>query len=202
MTKYVKFISNTEIEYPPKNKDGIINYDKNLSKLLQDGYKELIELKIKVPQDSHIEYRETKENIIEHLIEPTLEQRLWVAKSAKLQENDTKRDEYLNAAILYKDLYWDSDLDQKINLGYKLDTIGDNETCEWVCADGVHSLECTKEDIAMILDLLIKKTTYVWQFKNPMLKKQILGAQTVDELNKIEIEYNLDEMILRNDSEV
>ena len=44
MTKYVKFISDTKIEYAPINKDGIINYNLDVDRMKQDGYKEFVKI--------------------------------------------------------------------------------------------------------------------------------------------------------------
>ena len=42
MTKYAKLISETQIEFPPKNKGSICNYDTNYDLLIEDGYKEYV----------------------------------------------------------------------------------------------------------------------------------------------------------------
>jgi len=42
MDNYAKLISETEIEYAPINKDGILNYNRNIPQMKKDGYKPLI----------------------------------------------------------------------------------------------------------------------------------------------------------------
>ena len=67
--KYVKYISNNEIQYPPMNKDGVCNYAYNIDLLVQDGYKELIE--VEVPSTNrfyHINYTENENNVIEVIV--------------------------------------------------------------------------------------------------------------------------------------
>ena len=60
MTKYAKLISETQIQFPPKNKDGICNYDLDVELLIEDGYKEYIEAIIPTTnRHFHIEYVET-----------------------------------------------------------------------------------------------------------------------------------------------
>ena len=44
MTKYAKFISDTKIEFAPVNKGGIINYNLDVDRMEQDGYKEFVEV--------------------------------------------------------------------------------------------------------------------------------------------------------------
>ena len=166
-----------------------MNYDKNFAQLEADGYKRLEKINTPIPADSYIEYQELFDTVKEILVEPSEEQRLNAAKSVRLQENERKRDEFLNAPVFYKDLDWDADLDQKINLAYKIDSMKEDETCVWVSADGMHSLNCTKEDLLNIFQLLVRKTTYVWQIKNPYIKNAILDAKTIEELNAIDINY-------------
>lgn len=58
--KYAKFITNTKIEFPSKNKGSILNYDLNIEQLLIDGYKQFIEIERPVTNRLyHIEYVET-----------------------------------------------------------------------------------------------------------------------------------------------
>lgn len=189
MTKYVKFISESKIEYPPINKDGIINYNQDIHRLKMDGYKVLEEVSKPIPDDSHIEYQEFFDSVKEILIEPTEEQRFESLRSGKLAEYESNRDVFLAAPVFYKDLDWDSDLDQKTNLSFRLSVMKDDEVCTWVSADGVTSMECTKEDLSSILQLIADKSTYVWQLKNPKIKKEIFAATTVEELEAIDIEY-------------
>ena len=42
MTQYAKLISETQVEFPPKNKGSIINYNLDYEQLIADGYKEFI----------------------------------------------------------------------------------------------------------------------------------------------------------------
>lgn len=66
MTLYAKFISTTQIEYAPKNKGSILNYNLNTDKMLQDGYKPLI--KAEIPQMDRrytLVYKESSENIVQ-----------------------------------------------------------------------------------------------------------------------------------------
>lgn len=66
--EYVKLI-NGVLEYAPKNKGSILNYNINTELMLQDGYKPLIS--VQEPQTNrfyHIEYSETENNIEEIIV--------------------------------------------------------------------------------------------------------------------------------------
>ena len=66
---YVKYISETQIEYPPKNKDNIINYNLDTDLLIQDGYKEFIP--VVIPETNrryHINYVENDDNVAEVIV--------------------------------------------------------------------------------------------------------------------------------------
>jgi len=68
MNTFAKFISETEIEYAPKNKGGIINYNLNEELLSDDGYKPLISADIPVTDRKYtIIYEETETEIIEKI---------------------------------------------------------------------------------------------------------------------------------------
>lgn len=69
--QYVKYISNTEVEEPPINKDGIMNYNLDIERLIQDGYKELIPATIPPETEIrmyHFEYQENTNNIKEIIV--------------------------------------------------------------------------------------------------------------------------------------
>lgn len=66
---YVKYISETQIEYPPKNKDNIINYNLDTELLIQDGYKEFVP--VVIPETNrryHINYVENDNNVAEVIV--------------------------------------------------------------------------------------------------------------------------------------
>lgn len=68
MNTYAKFISETEIEYAPKNKGAIINYNLNEKLLLKDGYKPLVSEEIaETDRNYTVYYEETETEIIEKI---------------------------------------------------------------------------------------------------------------------------------------
>lgn len=124
----------------------------------------------------------------------TREKLLPNLKEEKLKENETIREQFLVSGVEYKDILWDSDIEQKLNISIQISTMGDEDVVTWIAMDGVTSLECTKADLLAIGELLTKMTAYVWQYKNPMLKTAINDAETMEELNAIEIVYDLGEI--------
>lgn len=93
---YVKYIDEKTIEYPPINKDGIINYNLDINQLTIDGYKQLVPVeKPKTTRKYEIHYI-NKENIHEYIYyletEEEWQERLFQeAKQNKFLENVTKR---------------------------------------------------------------------------------------------------------------
>lgn len=62
MVKYVKLNGNT-LEYAPKNKGAILNYNLNVEKMIEDGYKEFVD----TPEPNYsyiISYEETSTQVI------------------------------------------------------------------------------------------------------------------------------------------
>ena len=113
------------------------------------------------------------------------------AKQAKYNENETIRDSFLVSGVTYKNILWDSDIEQKLNISIQVSNMGDSDTVIWVAMDGVTSLECTKQDLLNIGALLTQMTAYVWQFKNPEIKQAIANATTIEEVESIEIDYTM-----------
>lgn len=120
---------------------------------------------------------------------------LTQAKTAKLGENETVREQFLVSGVEYKDILWDSDIEQKLNISIQVSQMSDEDTIDWVAMDGITSLECTKEDLLNIGALLTQMTAYVWQYKNPTIKIMINNAQTIEEVNAIQIVYDMSEIV-------
>lgn len=96
--QYVKFISNVQVQEPPINKDGIINYNLNIEKLIEDGYKPFVPAE--VPPETeirmyHFEYQNNTNDIQEiviydETIEEAEERIERVEKERKTQEINEK----------------------------------------------------------------------------------------------------------------
>lgn len=72
--KYVKFISETQIEFPPINNGSIINYNLCEELLLQDGYKPFQEAEKPEGNDYAIKYQNLPDKVVEVVILPTPEE--------------------------------------------------------------------------------------------------------------------------------
>lgn len=116
------------------------------------------------------------------------------AKEAKYKENETIREQFLVSGVEYKEILWDSDIEQKLNLSIQIPSMSDEDVVTWVAMDGITSLECTKADLTAIGQLLTQMTAYVWQYKNPQIKTAIAEAETIEEVEAIEIVYDLGEI--------
>lgn len=89
--KYVKFISETHIEYPPVNKGSIANYDIAIDLLIQDGYKPLQEAPRPEDNDYTLTYQDTPEAVLEVITVPTPEEKEQREKERILGLKCTKR---------------------------------------------------------------------------------------------------------------
>ena len=113
------------------------------------------------------------------------------AKEAKIVQNDAARDEALLQGVYYKDVLFDSDTDQKINLLAIVSTMSDEDTVVWFGMDNI-PLECTKEDLIAIGNLITVLHSFCWN-KNAELKSEIHDAQTIEEVDAIVIDYSMGE---------
>ena len=113
------------------------------------------------------------------------------AKEAKIAENDTARDEALNQGVTYKNVLFDSDTDQKVNLLAMVSAMDDTDTIIWFGKDN-QPLECNKQDLINIGGLITQLHTFCWN-KNALYKAAINSAITIEDVENIEINYNLEE---------
>lgn len=114
------------------------------------------------------------------------------AKQVKIAQNDTARDEALLQGVVYKDVLFDSDTDQKINLLAIVSTMGDEDTITWFGMDNV-PLECNKLDLINIGGLITQLHSFCWN-KNALIKSAINEAATIEEVDAIEINYESEEL--------
>jgi hypothetical protein len=189
--KYAKIVNNI-ICFPPKNKGSIVNYNLDTEQLLLDGYKEFIEAeRPETNRFYHIEYIETDvitETIVYDETQEEADNReLQNAKNNKITQNDNLRDIALNQGVTYQNILFDSDTDQKVNLLAIVSTMGDEDTVEWF---GMNNdvLICTKADLIAIGELITQLHTFCWT-KNAEIKEAIAEAQTIEEVNEIEVNY-------------
>lgn len=189
MTQYVKYISETQIEYPPKNKDNIINYNLNVEAMTADGYKIFEPAEKEEGKSYIITYTQTKTKVKEIATEiiPDPAVVLQQEKDAKIQENDIARDTALNEGVTYQDVLFDSDTDQKVNLIAMVSAMSDEDTITWYGMDN-QPLVCTKQDLINIGGLITQLHTHCWTL-NAEIKSEINEATTVEEVEAIEVNY-------------
>ena len=119
------------------------------------------------------------------------EYQLYNLKREKIMLNDELRDSALIAGVEYKNILFDSDTDQKINLLSTVETLTDEDTIIWYGMNN-EPLLCNKEDLYNIGYLIKELTTYCWTH-NAEIKQAIQSAETLEELEEIEINYNREE---------
>lgn len=124
----------------------------------------------------------------EVVINPDLDNiKLQEAKDERIIENDTIRDEALNQGVVYKDVLFDSDTDQKVNLLAIVSTMDDEDTIIWYGKDN-QPLECDKQDLINIGGLITQLHAYCWN-KNALIKAEINNAETIEQVEAIVIDY-------------
>lgn len=111
-------------------------------------------------------------------------------KQTKISENDTARDEALNKGVTYNNVLFDSDTDQKANLLGAVLQMSDTDTIEWYGMNN-DSLTCTKQDLLNIGGLITQLQSFCWT-RNAEIKEQIKNASTIEEVNAITIDYEVE----------
>ena len=110
------------------------------------------------------------------------------AKADKIALNDSLRDTALLSGVEYQNVLFDSDTDQKVNLLATVNMMSDTDTITWFGMDN-QGLLCTKTDLMAIGGLITELHSYCWGM-NAYIKEQISEAQTMAELDRIEISYD------------
>lgn len=119
-----------------------------------------------------------------------LAKKISEAKNIKLIENQQKRDARLVAGIIYQNVLFDSDDAQLINIIGNTQLMSDADTVNWRGFDGVSKLVCTKMDLYNIGNLIRDLRSNIWDIKNPQIIEIINSAQTIEELEAINIDYS------------
>ena len=109
-------------------------------------------------------------------------------KQRKTAQNDMARDKALYGGVTYSNILFDSDTDQKTNLIGTILSMSDTDTITWFGMDNT-ALLCTKDDLYAISDLIKELHSFCWE-NNAYIKEQITNAETIEELEQIEINYD------------
>ena len=97
MTRYAKLIEGI-LEFAPKNKDSIINYNLDVDMMIADGYKLFVQAEIPVTNKRyHIEYVETIDTITETVVYDETQAEAD-AREAEQREANFKR-EFFNTSL-------------------------------------------------------------------------------------------------------
>ena len=186
MNKYVKLTEYGQLENLTNDK--ALNY-LDEEELNNAGYKEFIPATKEQGKPYRYSYEETDTQIIEHVEEivPSPEDLLRIAKESKIAENDEKRDVALYQGVTYQNVLFDSDTDQKTNIIGKVMTMSDTDTVVWYGMDNT-ALLCTKTDLMAIGGLITDLHSFCWQ-NNAYIKEQIDNAESIEEVENIEINY-------------
>lgn len=144
---------------------------------------------IEVPKDIYDNYQDYIYSDGEIILNPNLDKiKLNKAKEDKIALNDDLRDTALFGGVTYNNVLFDSDTDQKINISETVRDMSDTDTITWFGMDNT-ALLCTKADLLAIGEEIRNLTKFCWG-NNAYIKEQIANAQTMKELEAIEINYN------------
>ena len=124
---------------------------------------------------------------VQNIEVPDEEYQLYKLKQDKVILNDELRDNALLGGVEYQGVLFDSDTDQKTNIIGKVMTMSDMDTETWYGMDNT-ALLCTKADLMAIGGLITELHSFCWQ-NNAYIKEQINQAETIEEVEAIEINY-------------
>lgn len=125
---------------------------------------------------------------VQNIEVPEEEYQLYKLKQDKVMLNDELRDNALFGGVTYQNVLFDSDTDQKINLLATVNAMSETDTVVWYGMDN-KPLLCTKADLMNIGGLITELHSFCWN-NNAYIKEQIANAETIEELENIEISYD------------
>lgn len=194
MRRYGK-LEGQMLQYAPSNyiaDDGstILNFTSSTTTMKKYGFKPVYET-AQPPYDTEtqtimLSYNETATRITQEWTVQSLP--LDQLKQLWIRRNDAVRDAKLNSGVKYQNILFDSDTDQKVNLLATIGMMSDEDTITWYGMDN-RGLLCTVADLMAIGGLITELHSYCWNM-NAYIKEQINNAQTVEELNEVEINYD------------
>ena len=135
-------------------------------------------------------YKIVNDEIVKKSDEEIAAEELEHAKQAKIFENDNKREAAINSGVTYKGILFDSDTEQKANIIGSVLTMSETDTIIWFGMNN-DAMECTKEDLENIGALIAQLHSFCWT-RNAEIKHEIALAETIEEVNAIEIDYEVD----------
>lgn len=197
---FAKYISENQIIFPPKNLikengETIINFDLNEDALKEYGYK-LFEPAEKDPElEYSITYNETNKKITEiatPLPIQTPEEKFIETKQLKIQEALQKAQDYeQNGTVEYKNCVFEMSISNRTNLKdteEALIALGETST-QWNDKND-EIVELTLSDIQYIrLNLILARIKRLWIEQYPSYKQEIENAETLEQLESININY-------------
>lgn len=203
MTQYAKFINENTIEFPPKNKGNIINYNLNEVELKKDGYKQFIPAEKEVGKAYVITYTQTKTKITEIATEiiPDPAELLRQAKERKYNEAVLKANEYIQSGEALYEFETGKHIeatDGNIGkftayaLAYVTGQLQPTDTVVWNTKED-ETVQLTQLQVSNILVGLGQVQAVVWTVKYPAYINAINEATTIEEVENIIIDYKENE---------
>lgn len=203
MTQYAKFINENTIEFPPKNKGNIINYNLNEVELKKDGYKQFIPAEKEVGKAYVITYTQTKTKITEIATEiiPDPAELLRQAKERKYNEAVLKANEYIQSGEALYEFETGKHIeatDGNIGkftayaLAYVTGQLQPTDTVVWNTKED-ETVQLTQLQVSNILVGLGQVQAIVWTVKYPAYINAINEATTIEEVENIIIDYKENE---------
>lgn len=199
MDRYAKLIEGS-VEFAPKNKGSIINYDLDVEAMIADGYKLFIPAEIPITNRMyHYEYVENTDNITEVVVyDETQEEadarELKNAKETKYSEALIKANDFaINGSVEYKNCEFEMSTSNRNNLRDTEEALRElgQQTTIWNDKNDV-LVELTVDELKYIrLNLILARIQQLWIVQYPHYKDLIEEASTVEQVNNIDIDYSV-----------
>lgn len=203
------------IEYPPKNKGDVLNYDINIPLLEADGYK--LFQPVELPETNRIyevKYKEEDGIVIEYIDyketqEEADEREFNSAKVRKHAENNQKAYAYEKIGTFsYMAESIQTGESVQVHIEFNVDNLSKFQAklkafekglypegkTTWLSQENI-PIYINEEDCQNILLLIEKYDSYMWETLYLSYEIQIESATNVEEVNAIELVYNIPDLL-------
>lgn len=185
MKQYAKIISDTQIEFAPKDFNGISNWINDETLVKAEGYKEFISITPPEPfnwYEVHYEERDSK------IYETYLERKNLIdeIKTSKYFEINQARDKMEQGGFEYLGKIFDSDQISCIRMMGARDALAlapEGTTIVWTCQDNSNINLNYNQLVELVMTLANWSNTC--HQKASELKKQVEKAESIEEINNI-----------------
>lgn len=188
-----KLIDKYTIEYAPKNKDGIFNYNCNKKLLLKDGYREVVYMQNPI-NNVRFEYKISDGKIIQYQSQSDIAAYnialLNETKNLKIEEINTAKEKAFKEGIIFNGAHFDCDDRAQDRTGNRLLLLQAMpvETLEWLDYN-YKPQSFTAQEFQKLCAAIFERIQFI-EFKTGQFLSAVETASDIDVLKALVVDFS------------